>query len=93
MPRFSDTSHIITTVPLGVEAAKQLGDAEAILLANHGVAFVGDDVIEATLAGIFLERAAKFQLDLAKSGLAPIEPDHDETVGEVPTGSTRARRS
>ena len=80
VPRFSDTSHIITTVPLGVEVAKQLGDAEAILLANHGVAFVGNDVIEATLAGIFLERAAKFQLDLAKSGLGAIEPDHDETV-------------
>jgi L-fuculose-phosphate aldolase len=78
--RFAETSHIITTVELGVSVAKALGDAEAILLANHGAAFVGDDVIEATLAGIFLEKAAKFQLDLASSGLAAEEPDHDETV-------------
>ena len=41
VPRFAETSHIITTVPLGVAAATALGDAQAILLANHGVAFVG----------------------------------------------------
>ncbi|PPG31220.1 class II aldolase/adducin family protein [Pseudoclavibacter sp. RFBB5] len=80
VPRFSDTSHIITTVPLGVEVAKQLGDSEAILLANHGVAFVGHDVIEATLAGIFLEKAAKFQLDLAASTLSAVIPDPEESL-------------
>ncbi|WP_167044165.1 class II aldolase/adducin family protein [Salinibacterium sp. ZJ454] len=80
IPRFAETSHIVTTVPLGKTVAKVLGNAEAILLANHGVAFVGDDVIEATLSGIFLERAAKFQLDLASSGFNYTAPDADETV-------------
>ncbi|WP_368498572.1 class II aldolase/adducin family protein [Herbiconiux sp. A18JL235] len=79
VPRFAETSHIITTVPLGVAAAKALGDAQAILLANHGVAFVGSTVAEVTLTGIFLEKAARFQVDLKASGFAPIEPDAEET--------------
>ena len=38
-----------------------------MLLKNHGAAFVGTDVQEATLAGVFLERAARVQLALAAS--------------------------
>ena len=80
VPRFSDTSQIVTTVDLGVEVAKQLGDAEAIFLKNHGIAFVGDDVTEMMLAGIFLEWASKFQLDLMSSGATFQVPDHEESV-------------
>jgi L-fuculose-phosphate aldolase len=80
VPRFTETSHIVTTVELGAAVARQLGDAEAILLRNHGVAFVGDDVIEATLAGIFLEKAARFQCDLAATGANLALPDRDESV-------------
>lgn len=79
VPRFAETSHIITTVPLGIAAAKTLGNASALLLANHGVAFVGATVPEVTLAGIFLEKAARFQVDLKASGFSPIEPDPEET--------------
>ncbi|WP_375400086.1 class II aldolase/adducin family protein [uncultured Amnibacterium sp.] len=80
VPRFSDTSQIVTTVELGVEVARQLGDAEAILLKNHGIAFVGDDVAEMMLAGIFLEWASKFQLDLLSTGVTFDRPDHEESV-------------
>jgi len=80
VPQFTETSHLITTLELGKAVAGRLGPAEAVLLANHGVAFVGDNVMEATLAGIFLEKAAKFQIDLASSGLTGKIPDHDETV-------------
>lgn len=80
VPRYTDTSHIITTVELGKDVAKQLGKAQAIMLANHGVTFVGADVIQATLAGIFLEKAAKFRHDLAAMGGEPAVPDHAETV-------------
>ncbi|MCU1570454.1 MAG: aldolase [Naasia sp.] len=79
VPRFAETSHIITTVPLGVAAAKALGGAQALLLANHGVAFVGSTVPELALTGIFLEKAARFQVDLKSSGFPPIEPDPQET--------------
>ena len=80
VPRFNETSHIITTVELGKAVARKLGAAEAILLANHGVTFVGDSVIEATLAGIFVEKAAKFQCDLVSTGSRFEVPDHAETV-------------
>lgn len=79
VPRFTQTSHIITTVELGVAVAERLGDAEAILLEHHGIAFVGDNVIEATLAGVFLEWAARFQLDLATSGARFSLPDPEES--------------
>jgi len=79
VPRFAETSHIITTVPLGIAAAKTLGKSQAVLLANHGVTFVGSTVAEVTLTGIFLEKAARFQVDLKASGFAPHEPDADET--------------
>ena len=71
VPRFTETSHIITT--------ETLGAAQALLLANHGVAFVGSTVAEATLTGIFLEKAARFQVDLRASGFTPLEPDAEET--------------
>lgn len=80
VPRFSDTSHIVTTVELGVAVAQQLGQAEAILLRNHGVAFVGDNVAEAMLAGIFLEWASRFQLDLMAAGAVFELPDHAESI-------------
>jgi len=80
VPRFTETSHIITTVALGKSVANTLGQAEAILLRNHGVAFVGDSVPEAMLAGIFLEKAAKFQVDLMQMGVNPEPPSRDETI-------------
>lgn len=83
VPRFTETSHIITTVELGVSVAKQLGGAEAILLAHHGIAFVGSDITKATLAGIFLEKAAKFQLDLVASGTKFDLPHHEESVEKL----------
>jgi L-fuculose-phosphate aldolase len=79
VPQFTETSHIITTVPLGVAAAKTLGTSQALLLANHGVAFVGSTVAEVALTGIFLEKAARFQVDLRSSGFTPIEPNAEET--------------
>lgn len=78
--RFAETSHIVTTVELGKAVARTLGPCEAVLLANHGVSFVGRNIKEATLAGIFLEWAAKYQLDLAASGLSYEVPDAAETA-------------
>ncbi|GAA2134471.1 class II aldolase/adducin family protein [Streptomyces synnematoformans] len=80
VPRFDSTSHIITTQELGKALARVLGDADAVLQANHGASFVGRNVRDATLAGIFLEKAAAFQLTLAASGLPYDLPDADESV-------------
>lgn len=80
VPRFDATSHIITTPELGRDLARVLGDADAVLQANHGVSFVGRNVRDATLAGIFLEKAAAFQLALLASGLPYDPPDAAESV-------------
>jgi L-fuculose-phosphate aldolase len=71
---FKLTSDLVNTPALGRELAGALGGADAVLLRNHGVAFVGRSVKEATLAGVFLERAARAQLTLAASALEHSHP-------------------
>jgi len=78
---FKLTSDLVDTAELGRELAVALGDADAVLLKNHGAAFVGRGVKEATLAGVFLERAARVQLVLASSGLAH-HHSGDEEIAE-----------
>lgn len=85
VPRFTLTSDIITTPELGRAHAEALGKAEAILLRNHGASFVGATVKDVTLAGIFLEKAAKFQLAMASSGYAFSEPPAEETQQKIET--------
>ena len=75
---FKLTSDLVNTPELGRELAGALDATAAVLLKNHGAAFVGTDVREATLAGIFLEKAARVQLTLAASGLEHSHPGADE---------------
>lgn len=75
---FKLTSDLVDTPELGRELALALGESEAVLLKNHGATFVGATVKEATLAGVFLERAARAQLALASSGFARSHPEPDE---------------
>ena len=70
VPHFKLTSDLVNTPELGRELARALGPSLAVLLKNHGATFVGASVKEATLAGVFLERAARVQLALASAGLA-----------------------
>jgi len=76
--QFKLTSDLVNTPELGKELALALGEREAVLLKNHGATFVGPSVKEATLAGAFLERAARAQLTLAASGLPHSYPDAAE---------------
>ena len=78
VPHFTLTSDLVNTRELGQRLAEAMGPAEAVLLRNHGAAFVGSDVKAATLAGIFLEKAAKLQLALLSAGLPYEEPDPEE---------------
>lgn len=75
---FKLTSDLVNTPELGKELALALGEKAAVLLKNHGATFVGPTVKEATLAGVFLERAARAQLTLAASSLAHSYPDAAE---------------
>jgi ribulose-5-phosphate 4-epimerase/fuculose-1-phosphate aldolase len=75
---FKLTSDLVNTPELGVELAGALAGADAVLLKNHGAAFVGTDVKRATLAGVFLEKAARAQLSLSASGIRHSHPGEDE---------------
>lgn len=52
-----------------------LGEAKAILLANHGLLTVGSSVEEATYLAVFFERAARMQLRaMAAGGFNEVRP-------------------
>ncbi|PXY25200.1 ribulose phosphate epimerase [Prauserella coralliicola] len=67
VPRFTDTADLVLTRELGKALAATLGDARAVFLVNHGIVAIGEDVEEATVAAILLERACAQQL-LTHSG-------------------------
>lgn len=80
VPHFTLTSNLIDTRELGESHAKAIGNSDAVLLRNHGASFVGGNVKEATLAGIFLEKAAKMQVAIASTGWKFDAPDHEEIL-------------
>ena len=80
VPHFTLTSNLIDTRALGEAHAASLGGSDAVLLRNHGASFVGTGVKECTLAGIFLEKAAKMQVAIASTGWKHDAPDHDEIL-------------
>ena len=82
VPRHADQVALITTKEEGVALAQSLGDAFAVLLANHGLTFCGTSVPHATCVGVFLEKACKAQLAGQAAGLRTSMPDK----------ATRARR-
>jgi L-fuculose-phosphate aldolase len=64
VPRFEETRGLIDTPALGASVAQALAEASTLLLRNHGVLFVGATIAEATLMGVFLERACRSQMHL-----------------------------
>ena len=55
-------TRIIDDVDMAREAARALGDSNALLLRNHGVVIVGATVEEATAGAVYLERNAQLQI-------------------------------
>jgi ribulose-5-phosphate 4-epimerase/fuculose-1-phosphate aldolase len=62
LPRHHDDVALITTKGEGQAVARSLGNAFAVLMANHGVTFCGTSIEHATCVGIFLEKACKAQV-------------------------------
>lgn len=62
LPRFTETTGLIRTKEQGVSLATQLGDRNAVILANHGIVTVGAKVSSASMMAYILERACKVQL-------------------------------
>jgi L-fuculose-phosphate aldolase len=68
LARFDLTAGLINTPELGRALAQSLGSASVVLMKNHGVTFVGASPEEATLSGVYIERACKAQIELASTG-------------------------
>lgn len=62
IPRFTQTSDLITTPELGAAVAQTLGDHRALFLVNHGIVVAGPSLEEACIAAILLEKACRAQL-------------------------------
>lgn len=63
---------------LAAEVAATIGEANAVLLANHGVVCCGRDLEEAFVTARIVEKAAR--LLLLAAGLGPVIPIPDEAV-------------
>ena len=68
LPYFTETIELIRTKEMGIGVAKALGPHKAVLMRNHGVAVVGENVAESTILSILLESACQIQLLAESSG-------------------------
>jgi ribulose-5-phosphate 4-epimerase/fuculose-1-phosphate aldolase len=61
VPVFDGTAGLVTTPADARDVVRALGDSRAVLLRNHGILVVGEDIRWAVLAALTLERAARLQ--------------------------------
>jgi len=69
---FEETAELITSLAQGQAVARALGGRRAVLLRNHGVLVVGQDVPWAVITALTLERAIQIQSIAATLG--PLRP-------------------
>jgi L-fuculose-phosphate aldolase len=69
---FEEIPELITMPLQGEAVARALGSRRAVLMRNHGVLVVGQDVPWAVYAALTLERAV--QIQLIATGLGPLSP-------------------
>ena len=77
--RYTATADLIRTRERGREVAVALGDANVILLRNHGLSFFAESVRELALAGLNIERAARALIRLLSSGEPIVVPRPSDT--------------
>lgn len=79
VPRFTQTSDLITTRSLGEAVASTLGEALGCYLVNHGIVMAATNIEQAIVAAINLERASQVQLLASASG-QPFHWTPDEQI-------------
>jgi ribulose-5-phosphate 4-epimerase/fuculose-1-phosphate aldolase len=81
VPRFTQTSDLITTAKLGRAVADALGDHYALFLVNHGIVTAGPDLETAVVRALLLEQACRMQLLVRTYGGSPTyTPDEEALV-------------
>jgi L-fuculose-phosphate aldolase len=68
IPKFDQTSDLIITLELGAAVARALADRKALFLVNHGIVAVGQNIEEACVAALLLEKACRAQLMAQAAG-------------------------
>jgi L-ribulose-5-phosphate 4-epimerase len=79
LPRFTETGALIATSELGRSLATALGEANAILIPNHGAVTVGPDAPTAVMLSVLLESACRTELLAAAAGGPRSWSDEQET--------------
>jgi len=82
VPRFTETTDLITTPELGRSVAEALGGRPAVFLVNHGIVTAGPDLQTATFAALLLETAAEQMLRTLSYGGDPVWTDDDEALAK-----------
>jgi ribulose-5-phosphate 4-epimerase/fuculose-1-phosphate aldolase len=90
LPKFKETCNLVRTPELGKALARTLGGADAVFMLSHGIAFVGTTIREATLVGIYLEKAVKAQVTIAMTGFR-YAPPSDQDIREKRAVTRTAR--
>lgn len=94
LPYYTGTSALIDSIELGRDVVESLGNAPAIMMRNHGITYCGGTIAEATLAGIFIEKACKAQLAITATGMNWTSPEPDEfDIKAAQLGSPNLRRA
>jgi L-fuculose-phosphate aldolase len=80
LPRFTGTGALIASADLGRALAETLGDANAVLMPNHGAVTAGPDPAAAVMYAVLLERACRTQLMAMAAGGPRTWSDEQETA-------------
>lgn len=82
VPRFTETGDLILTAELGASVARTLGDRNAVLLVNHGIAVAAADVSTAVVTSLLLDRACAMQLTAMSAAELAHWSDDDEAASK-----------
>jgi len=80
LPRFTGPGALIADRQLGRQLAHDLGDANGILMPNHGAVTVGADAAAAVMYAVLLERACHTELLALAAGGPRRWSDEEETL-------------
>jgi L-fuculose-phosphate aldolase len=82
VPRFTKTANLIVTPEMGGDVAETLDAQNAMMLVNHGIVTVGQDVRDAVIRAVLLEKAAHQQVLTYTLGEPQRWSDDDEALAK-----------
>jgi L-fuculose-phosphate aldolase len=92
-PRFTRTAQLIRSAALGQELAACLGDHQAVLMRNHGCAFVGRTAPELTINGVMLRQACEIHWKVIQTGHdSEWMNEEDSSIRRANVGATKDAR-